>query len=42
MDVNDNKQYFQKFLAMKVSNSDMKSHLYNIEHAYGLVGKKSQ
>lgn len=24
----------------KVSASDLKSHMYNIEHAYGLVGKK--
>jgi hypothetical protein len=30
MDVNDNKQYFTKYLGLKVSNSDMKSHLYNI------------
>jgi hypothetical protein len=40
MDVNDNKQYFSKYLSLKVSNSDLKSHMYNIEHAYGLVGKK--
>ncbi len=24
----------------KVSASDLKSHMYNIQHAYGLVGKK--
>ena len=40
MDVNDNKQYFSKYLALKVSSSDLKGHMYNIEHAYGLVGKK--
>ena len=40
MDVNDNKQYFNKYLSLKVSNSELKSHMYNIEHAYGLVGKK--
>lgn len=42
MDVNDNKAYFHKYLGLKVSNSDLKSHMYNIEHAYGLVGKKQE
>ena len=42
MNVEDNKQYFYKYLSTSVSNSDLKSHMYNIEHAYGLVGKKEQ
>lgn len=42
MDVNENKAYFHKYLGLKVSNSDLKSHMYNIEHAYGLVGKKQE
>jgi len=29
-------------MEQKVSASDMKNHLYNIEHAYGIVGKKEQ
>jgi len=40
MDVNDNKQYFSKYLGLKVSNSELKNHMYNIEHTYGLVGNK--
>jgi len=40
MDVHDNREYFRKHFASKVSASDLKSHIYNIEHAYGLVGKK--
>ena len=40
MTVQDNKEYFHNYLAKKVSASDLKSHLYNIEHAYGLVGHK--
>lgn len=40
MDVNDNQAYFHKHFASKVSASDLKSHMYNIQHAYGLVGKK--
>jgi DNA primase large subunit len=40
MDANENVTYFQKHFASKVSNSDLKSHIYNIQHAYGLVGKK--
>ncbi len=41
MEVSDNMEYFRKHLASKVSASDLKSHMYNIQHAYGLVGKKS-
>ena len=40
MDAADNQTYFSRHMASKVSASDMKSHLYNIQHAYGLVGKK--
>ena len=40
MDVTDNQTYFSRHMGSKVSASDMKSHLYNIQHAYGLVGKK--
>lgn len=38
----DNKEYFRKHMQLKVSNSDLKSHMYNIEHAYGIVGKKEE
>ena len=40
MDANDNQAYFHKHLASKVSGSELKGHMYNIQHAYGLVGKK--
>jgi DNA primase large subunit len=40
MDAHDNKEYFRKHFMSKVSVSDLKSHMYNIDHAYGLVGKK--
>ena len=40
MDVHDNKEYFRRHFQAKVSASDLKSHMYNIEHAYGLVGKR--
>ena len=42
MTVQDNKEYFHKYFASKVSGSELKSHMYNIEHAYGLVGHKQQ
>ena len=40
MDANDNMNYFGKYFSGKVSASDLKGHMYNIQHAYGLVGKK--
>jgi DNA primase large subunit len=40
MDAQDNKEFFRKHFMAKVSTSDLKSHMYNIDHAYGLVGKK--
>jgi DNA primase large subunit len=40
MDVHDNKEYFRKHLEGKVTASEMKTHMYNIEHAYGLQGKR--
>jgi DNA primase large subunit len=40
MESADNQEYFRKHLASKVSASDLKSHMYNIQHAYGMVGKK--
>lgn len=40
MDAHDNKEYFRKYFMSKVSASDLKGHMYNIDHAYGLVGKK--
>jgi DNA primase large subunit len=42
MRLEDNKEYIRRHMQLKVSNSDLKSHMYNIEHAYGLVGKKEQ
>lgn len=40
MDVHENKEYFRKHLEGKVTASEMKTHMYNIEHAYGLQGKR--
>jgi len=40
MDAHDNQEYFRKHFMAKVSNSELKSHMYNIQHAYGLVGKR--
>ena len=40
MDVHENKEYFHRHFASKLAASDLKSHMYNIEHAYGLVGKR--
>ncbi len=40
MDATDNQQYFRNHMQLKVSNSDLKNHMYNIQHAYGIVGKK--
>ena len=42
MTVQDNKEYFHKYFAGKVSASDLKAHMYNIEHTYGIVGHKQQ
>jgi len=40
MDVTDNQAYFSKHFASKISVSELKGHMYNIQHAYGLVGKR--
>lgn len=40
MDSHDNQEYFRKHFMSKVSNSELKGHMYNIQHAYGQVGKK--
>jgi DNA primase large subunit len=40
MEAHDNKEFFRKHFMNKVSGSELKGHMYNIEHAYGLVGKK--
>ena len=40
MDVHDNKQYFRRHFEGKVTAQDMKGHMYNIQHAYGIKGNK--
>jgi DNA primase large subunit len=40
MDIHDNKEYFRRHMESKVTASEMKQHIYNIEHAYGLQGKR--
>ena len=40
MNLADNKDYFSRHFASKVTGSELKAHIYNIEHAYGKVGKK--
>lgn len=40
MDVVDNKEYFTRHFQMRQTASEIKSHMYNIEHAYGLRGHR--